>query len=223
MSITVKDDDRPPRELIPAGQYIARCYSMINFGTIEEEYMGKIKMLNKVRLSWEIPELMRQFKEGEPEQPMAIHNDYTLSLYEKANLRADLESWRGQAFKDDETDGFDITKVLGVECFMSIIHKTSKKGNDYEIISSITPVPDAIKKGVKPLINKLQELSYENWDQEVFDAQPKWIQEKIESSNEYKEMKGLIPPDEKEEVAARKEAYDKAFNNGGEPTDDLPF
>ena len=104
MAIPVKDDEQTQRELIPAGTYIARCYAMIHIGTNKDQYMGQEKMINKVRFSWEIPALMKVFDEAKGEQPMAIHKDYTLSLYEKANLRADLESWRGQAFKDEETD-----------------------------------------------------------------------------------------------------------------------
>lgn len=38
------------RELIPAGNYVARCYSMIEIGTVKESFQGDEKTLHKVRI-----------------------------------------------------------------------------------------------------------------------------------------------------------------------------
>jgi len=43
------------RELIPAGNYIGRCYQMIHIGTVQETYLGEPKQFNKVRIGWELP------------------------------------------------------------------------------------------------------------------------------------------------------------------------
>jgi hypothetical protein len=42
-------------EPVPAGTFAARCFEMIQIGTIKEVIQGKEKMLNKVRVSWELP------------------------------------------------------------------------------------------------------------------------------------------------------------------------
>jgi len=129
------------REIIPAGNYIARCYSMIHVGTVEEDIMGVMKTHNKVNITWELPTELKVFNEAKGEQPLVISKEYNLYMNDKANLRKDLESWRGKAFTDEQAEKFDITNLLGVPCMLNIIHKTSKKGKDYAVISSITPIP----------------------------------------------------------------------------------
>ena len=75
------------RELIPSGNYVARCYQMIEIGTVNEVIQGTQKQLHKVRIGWELPTELKVFKEENGEQPLVISKDYTLSLNEKSNLR----------------------------------------------------------------------------------------------------------------------------------------
>ena len=69
-----------------------------------------------------------------------------LSLSEKANLRKDLESWRGKAFTAEELKGFDIEKLIGVNAMASIIHNQSGD-RTYANISSISK----LMKGLQPM------------------------------------------------------------------------
>lgn len=120
---------------IPAGNHIARCYEMIQIGTVIEQtgiYAGKES--HKVRLTWETPDEKHDFGKGL--QPFSISKEFTLSMNEKATLRKMLESWRGKAFTEDEAKRFDITKLLGKPCMISVIHKVSKTGKNYAEISS---------------------------------------------------------------------------------------
>src|SRR6476646_4032953 len=114
------------RELIPAGNYIARCYQMIEIGTVDEFVMGKPVRAKKVRIGWELPTELKVLREEKGEQPLVISKEYTLSMNEKANLRKDLKSWRGRDFTEDELRAFDITNLLGVPCMLNIIHKAGK-------------------------------------------------------------------------------------------------
>ena len=141
MSIVAKK--APQREQVPAGSHVARCIKIIHFGTaIESNHLGERVQRNTVRLTWEIPGEMRTFDEEQGPQPMSISKDYTLSLHEKANLRADLEGWRGQGFTPDELEGFDILNVQGQPCMLSIIHVPSKKtGNIYARIVGVRDYP----------------------------------------------------------------------------------
>ncbi len=138
MAITATAGGNTPREIIPAGNYLARCFSMIHIGTYEDEYMGEPKIVNKVRISWELPTETRVFNEEKGEQPLVIDKKYTLSLSDKANLTADLNNWRGQAFTEAEKSAFDITALLGVPCMLNIIHRTSQKGKEYATAITIT-------------------------------------------------------------------------------------
>ena len=143
MSIIAKNKGN--YELVPAGTFPARCYSMIHIGTIQESFQGKITELNKVRIAWELPTEKKEFVPSEGEKPYSIGKEYTLSMNEKSNLRKMLESWRGKGFTVDEAASFDITVLLGKPCLLSIIHKTSKTGNEYADISSITTLPKGME------------------------------------------------------------------------------
>jgi len=172
------------REPIPAGNYIARCYQMIEIGTVKETILGKDKISPKVRIGWELPTELKVFKEENGEQPCVISKEYTLSMAEKANLRIALKSWRGKDFTEDEAKSFDITKLLGVPCMINIIHKPSKDGlKIYEEISGITPLPKGID--CPPQFNKTLLLSYDSFDIDVFNKLPDFIRNKMMGSLEY--------------------------------------
>ena len=174
-------------EPIAAGTYVARCYSMVHLGTIKESYMGEEKYVNKVRLTFELPTEMKVFKEENGEQPQVISKEFTLSLGDKSNLRAFLNSWRGKALTEDECKSFDIAVLAGKACTLSIIHKTSKvSGNTYAEIASIGGVMKGMQ--VPDLINPEMVFSVTNFDQVAFDSFPDFIKEKIESSNEYQQI-----------------------------------
>lgn len=172
------------RELIPAGNYIARCYQMIEIGTVKEIILGKEKILPKVRIGWELPTELKVFKEENGEQPLVISKEFTLSMAEKANLRIALKSWRGKDFTDEEAKSFDITKLIGVPCMLNVIHKPSKDGTrQYEEISGITPMP----KGVNcpEQINNTFILSYDDFDINKFNTLPDFIRNKMQTSMEF--------------------------------------
>ncbi len=173
-------------EPLAAGSYAARCYSMIEIGTNEETILGKVKNLHKVRISWELPTETKVFKEENGEQPHVVSKEFTLSLHEKATLRKFLESWRGKAFTEQEAEAFDITKLLGVECMLSIIHKTSGAGKVYVDISGVSKLPKGMECPAP--VNERQELSFSEWKQDLFESLPSFIKEKIMTSEEYNAM-----------------------------------
>lgn len=179
-------------EPIAAGTYVARCYSMIHMGTIKESYMGEEKFVNKVRLTFELPTELKVYKEENGEQPAVLSKEFTLSLSEKSNLRAFLNSWRGKALTEDECKSFDITVLAGKACTLSVIHKTSKvSGKTYAEIASIGGVMKGME--VPAIMNPEIVFSVNNFDQVAFDSFPDFIKEKIQSSNEYKALSVNTP------------------------------
>lgn len=199
------------RELIEPGNYIARCYSMIEIGTVSEVIMGTAKMLHKVRIGWELPTEKKVFDQAKGEQPLIIDQEYTLSMNEKSNLRKMLESWRGKGFTQKEAECFDITKLLGVPCMLNIIHKASKTNAErfYDQIAGVTSVPRGMV--VPDQITPMQVLSFDSFDSKVFDLLPEFIKNKITSSREYAAMKSP-------NTRTLADASDIT-----EPDDDLPF
>lgn len=199
------------RELIPAGNYIARCYQMIEIGTVSEVIMGQPKTLRKVRIGWELPEECRVFSPEKGEQPFVISQEFTLSLNEKSNLRKMLASWRGKDFNEEEAKAFDISKLIGVACMLNVIHKPAKSDPSkiYEQIGSVSPLPKSIKCPAQ--VNKTIRLEYDSFNLDTFEALPDFIKDKMRGSLEY---------------AAMKNPHETNIPNASditEPLDDLPF
>lgn len=187
MAITAKKSETFERELIEAGNYVARCYRMVEIGTVDEEFLGVKKQMHKVRIGWELPTELKTFNPEKGEQPCVIDKEYTLSLADKANLRKDLQSWRGKAFSDDEAEAFDITKLLGVPCMLNIIHVQGKKDptKTYQAIGSVSPMP----KGLicPPQVNETFVFDFENFDEMKFNSLPDFLKEQIAKTPEYRE------------------------------------
>lgn len=175
---------------VPAGTYAARCYSMIHIGTVTENYMGEDKEMNKVRITWELPTELKVFKEENGEQPYSVSKEFTLSMHEKANLRKFLEGWRGKGFTEEEAKSFDITKLLGKPCLLSIIHKANKQGNQYATISGVSTLPKGMDCPAQ--INKNFEFTWDEFSQEKFDSLPDYLKEKMRTSREYR---NVVAPD----------------------------
>jgi hypothetical protein len=126
-------------ESIPPGTYPAVCYRVIDLGRQETEYQGEKKIQHKVLLSWEIADEETRMSDG---RPFTISSRYTWSMHEKAQLRKDLESWRGLAFTDADfgETGFNIKKLIGAPCLLNLI-ENEKAGKKYTNISSISKMP----------------------------------------------------------------------------------
>lgn len=179
---------------IEAGTYVARCYSMIYMGTIPEEFQGQKKDMKKVRITWELPTELKVFKAEKGEQPQVIGKDFTLSMNEKGTLRKMLQSWRGKAFTEDEAKNFDITKLLGKPCMLSIVHKVSKTGKTYAEIATISP----LMKGMAcpDQINESFEFNVLEFNEERFNQLPDFIRDKVKTSAEYKQLNSQEPTKE---------------------------
>lgn len=220
MSTIVSKREDFEREIVPAGNHIARCIKFMHFGHVPDTYMGERRIVNKCRYTWELPGEMRVFDEEKGEQPMSVSKDYTVSLGDRANLRKDLESWRGKAFSDEELQGFDISKVVGVPCMLNVIHKESQRtGKTYAVISSITPIP----KGVEcpPQINPSFTWDYnENFDEGILENLNKYFQDIIKGSEEYENIKNPKPQESQPQDVPMPTVEDEPMPI---EIDDLPF
>lgn len=212
------------RDPAPAGTHLARCYQLIQIGTVQEEYMGKPTMMNKIRLSFELPSEMKKFKEDEPEKPIAVHKEYTFSMGPKANLRKLVEGIIGTTLKDDEAYAFDVEGLVGMACILNVKHVTSAKGNVRAEIASAAP----LMKGMicPPQINPTNVLTYNSWSDEKFQKLPDFLKEKLMLSQEFKNK---LTPEEKAKVVALRTAEDEmnefveTKDNSDISPDDIPF
>lgn len=170
----------------PAGTFPAICYRILDLGTQQSSYMGKPRKAHKILISWEIKDDEAVMDDG---RPMSIHQNYTWSMNEKANLRKDLESWRGKAFTEADfgENGFELADLLGVGCFMGVVHKEGDGGTIYANISAISKLPKGMT--VPPLVNKKLILWLdETFDKAAFAELSEGMQNKIKGSPEYQSV-----------------------------------
>lgn len=165
---------------IPEGLHHAICYGLYDLGTQRFEIKGKEQAKHQVLIQWELPEIRIDVdKEGVTENlPRAISKKYNLSLHEKANLRKDLKTWRGKDFTDAELEGFDITKLLGVNCELQIIHTKGEK--KYANVENVLPWRNA----KKPPENETRYFSFEE-HVNIPPNTPEWIEKLVMSADEW--------------------------------------
>jgi hypothetical protein len=196
---------------VPDGTHLARCYRIIDMGTQKTEFEGKVKLLPKVMIQFEVH---GEDAEGNPiitgkGEPMSISKNYTLSLADKATLRKDLQTWRGKEFTADELRGFELKNILGAWAMISVVSKAGNNGKEYTNIAGVMSVPSAIKKaGLPKHHNDLKLFSIDEPDMGLFDTFSNSIKAKIEGSPEWQARKGTAIPD---------------ASGFDDMTDDIPF
>lgn len=171
---------------VPEGSHMAVCHRVIDLGTQQWEYQGAAQQGRKVLIGWE---LHGEADDGsklttDDGQPLGVSKQYTLSLSKKASLRADLESWRGRAFTDEELKGFDVQSLLGAPCMITVKHD-KKADKTYANVASVTRFPAALKAMKPTAKNDLQIFDVENPDYTVFEVLPDWVKEKINQCIEF--------------------------------------
>ena len=180
-------------EPVPSGLQHAVCYGLIDIGT--QPQFGNYPSRRKTIMIWELPMIRGEFeKDGVKKSlPRAISEKFTASLSSKGNLRPFLESWRGREFTEDELKGFDLSKVVGANCYLNVIHKKGKgeKANrTYSNIGSISPLPHgtkSIKPENPPVVFHMDDFKGLIT---IPDGIPEWIQALIKQSDEYQARNG---------------------------------
>jgi hypothetical protein len=214
MIITGSNLDRKQFQIAPAGTHLARLYRIIDLGTQMREYEGKVTMSRKAKFFFELhgEDVYNKPLLTSDGKPLIQSREYTVSLNEKANLRRDLEAWRGKAFSEDELKGFDISNILGHFCMVNISHR--QKGDmTYADLKGVSAVPSIYKKqGLPEGINTTMIFNLDKFDETMFDSLSENIKETIRKSPEYRS------------IGEQSKAYQEA--SGGSVADmdnDIPF
>lgn len=120
----------------PVGMHNAVCVDVVDLGVKETQWGPK----EKIQIIWEIEDIHPDFGD-----PFRVSSHYTLTLSEKGRLRADLESWRGRPFTEEELRGFDLEKLIGAPCMINVVHNTAG-GKTYANPKAITPLPKGMDR-----------------------------------------------------------------------------
>lgn len=79
-------------------------------------------------------------------KPFEASQLYRFSLHEKAKLCQHLQAWRGRAFTADEKKGFDLERLIGVNCQLQIVHKVREDGEVFANVQAIVPLGKGMTK-----------------------------------------------------------------------------
>jgi hypothetical protein len=181
-------DTQKDFKIAPAGNHIARLYSIIDLGHQATDWKGEAKIMHKVVFTWELhgdddAGLPLKTDDG---KPLIVSKRYTVSLGDQARLRQDLEAWSGKKMTAEDRKTFDLKNLLGKFCMVNITHSEDGK---YANISGISPVPSALRSAQPEGINPTKMFWLQEFRQDEYDALPKYYKEKIAESSEWRGQK----------------------------------
>lgn len=128
MPIIAKDNGREFAKP-DTGLQQAVCSHVVDLGLQPTAYGDK----HQVAVCFELAQKM---DDGRPFMQTKI---YSLTLNEKSALSKDLESWRNKKFTPEEREGFDIEKLIGVNCMLTLVEE-NRNDKSYVNISAVSPL-----------------------------------------------------------------------------------
>ncbi len=179
MSIILKEQSEPA---VSPGTYLARCFRIVDAGTQSSEMYGDKR---KLIVTWELP-TERIMVDGK-DLPCSISKFYTLSLNSKATLRKDLVAWRGRDFTPEELAGFELSRVLGTACQLTVIHKAGKAR-----VEGVAGIPRGTQ--VPEVVNPKVEYAFSQGEDATFKVLPEWLQKTIGTCLEWQKPNPADPP-----------------------------
>ena len=173
------------------GTVNAVCTRVIDLGT-QESKMGKKK--RTVLIAWEIAQLM------EDQRPFLVLARFPANTSPQSLLGAILEQWKGAPLNEAELKGYDLGRLLGKPCLLTIM----REGN-YTNVKTAVKLP----KGMAPLEvhGPFTHLDLNRFDQGVYDSLSEGLKATIAKSPEYQKAVG----------------QGEAPEDAGVPTEDIPF
>lgn len=189
MSLNSQPFEKKQRPLPPQGLQVATCYSIVDLGTHMNSYQGQDpKPQALVHFSWEFPNLpLAVFKEGDQPKPLAIFQEYSTSLGDKAKLPKMLQSWRLVAPQDLAKE---LPLFLGQSCYINVAYAKDKKQPEITYANvamnglGVINLP-ANTVQIRPLTNQKVFFNLDSYSHEAFIKLPEWIQKKIKTCQEW--------------------------------------
>lgn len=187
-------EKNPNLELVPMGMHPAIIYGVINVGTQDGEYQGRVTASNKLKLVIEIPGHRQLYwKDDTVPSPSAMIMDFNYSVsknrksQKKTKLLLLIESLYGP-LQESQYLTFDISQLAGLKVFVNVVHYDKldgKIGAKVDSISQINPMycdPNSLVLTNKILIYSVQ-MGFENMS---FAQLPYFYRNLIKESHEGK-------------------------------------
>ena len=183
----------------PDGQHIMLCVDAIDLGDRKSEWKGKVKIQSKVALVFASKQV-----NTEVGAPYTVTMEFTNSMWDKANLRAFLEMWRGKSYTEQQAEaGVPLHKLVGVAGIASVEHKESGAGRTYAKIKSIAPLMEGMSA---PTV-------------EGYTRAPYWEERKKEYAEEVAKYRAI----EEQHQPKPKQGFEEMPEALENEEDDLPF
>lgn len=206
----------------PAGTHLARCIGIIDLGSRMVSYQGQPKGIERqIRFTFELVD--EKMRDGRPFVIGTGHMSVLTSP--KANFRKFLEVWRGKPFDDAELgpEGtFDIKKLAGLPCMVTVSHEVGKDGDAYARIANVVkPVKGmTVAAPANPVVVVLIEA--DEFDRKAYDTLNDKTKALIEASPEWAILHGKNPNVETAH-SGDDMAEAMAGADGAIEEDDIPF
>lgn len=227
------------RTLPKEGKNTLRNYGVVDLGKHAVVFEGKPTLdkagnqlyQSQVSLLFEFPKVLQSIKEGEPQTPFIISQDYSFIASDRSKLCKVLKSW-GRLKENPKQ--LNLKPYLGQYCEANIIHKAKASdsssifanindgGRDISPIDKTIEIPDEstptgtkvvslveadgrTPKGCKAYNKDIWfDLDHFNWEQ--FKTLPKLVQDKIRKCQEWPTI-----------IAKNPEPQDAIANTGYNP------
>jgi hypothetical protein len=224
MPLKLKDAKKGSQAIPPAGNHPARCFSIIDIGTHTDDGAYGVQTNRKIRFSWELPDELHVFDEKKGPQPFAVHRLVNFMMNPRSTFQQMLESWRGKQFTADELENFEIRRVLGAPCMVTVVHAT-KGNNVYANVETVAPLPTKWQAIMAAQINPSVYYEIDMGRNDVFRSLPDWMQQQISKCNEWAEPEKKPRPDVGEAPSQEEDPFQssKKAKPAEDEEDSIPF
>jgi hypothetical protein len=187
--------------LPPEGMHNARAVRFLELGTQETEFGDKFKC----QISFELVDESAVFNEEKGEQNFVVHRTYNRSLGKRSDMGKAVRALLGSDYVDDAEE-IEMDEILDQPCQVQVKYSDDEK---YANIVDVLPPNKKVK--VAKSESELASLYLDdNFDQDVFNTLPDWMQEMIADSPEGEELEiELEKPKSKKKGKNKKEEEDE--------------
>jgi hypothetical protein len=135
------------RELISEGTIQMVISGVVDLGTQEvKKYQSEeIDHVHQILVAFEVGE---DIEEGDfAGKPKMTYVRYKLSMHKKSKLFALVKALAGASKAEQlAVKGFDIYKMVGMNCFGTFEHRVTQSGNELSVLINVSELPKNIEK-----------------------------------------------------------------------------
>lgn len=218
MALTAKVGGSAKKDMgrVEEGTHVARVVQIIDLGMQQQTDWqtgedrtyddGNPMIKPEVFITFEFP-TERIEVDGE-DKPRWLSKRYTLSMHEKSALTALIHAIDPKGAK---SKSYNISKLLDKPLMISV----GSTKNDNAKVTGVAGVPKGL--AVDPLENEARIFDMEEFDMEVYEALPGFLQELIQESKSFKGFPEQEPKKTKKAHAEQPEVEEEEFD------EDTPF